>query len=87
MSPKGCVPLGIYIVEETKGLIDKSYGDCWVVRSYNADGHNGALMATICTQCHVTLMGSYMVRSKRPRVLIDADHTHGATHLTGCPNS
>ena len=26
--PKGCVPLDTYRVEETKGLMDESYGDC-----------------------------------------------------------
>ena len=49
ISPKGCIPLGTYRVEETKGLIDESYGDCWVTRSCNADSHNGALKAMICT--------------------------------------
>ena len=63
VSPKGCVPLGIYRVEETKGLINEIHGDCWVVRSCNADSHNGALKAMMCIQCHVTPMGSYMVRS------------------------
>ena len=46
--PKGCAPLGTYRVEETKGLIDESHGDCWVARSCNVDGHNGALKAMIC---------------------------------------
>ena len=63
--PKGCVPLGTYRVEETKGLIDESYGDCWVTRSCNADGHNEALKAMVCIQCHKTPMGSYMVRSRK----------------------
>ena len=64
-----CVPLGTYRVEETKGLIDESYGDCWVARSCNADGHNGALKAMMCTQCHVTPMGSYMVGSRKVKRL------------------
>ena len=63
--PKGCVPLGTYRVEETKGLIDESYGDCWVARSCNADGLNEALKATLCIQCHVTPIESYMVRFRK----------------------
>ena len=65
LSPKGCVPLDTYRVEETKGLIDESYGDCWVIRSCNADGHNGAWKAMIYIQCHVTPMGICMVRSRK----------------------
>ena len=64
----------------------ESYGDCWAVRSYKADSHNGALKAMMCTQCHVTPMRSYMVRPRRSRVLIGTDHTHGATHSIGCPS-
>ena len=64
-SPKGCVPLSTYKVEETKGLIDESYRDYWVARSYNVDGHNGALKAMVCIQCHITPMGSYMFRSRK----------------------
>ena len=67
--PKGCVPLGTYKVEETKGLIDESYVDCWVAKSYKADGYNGVLKAIICTQCHVTPMGSYMVGSRKVKRL------------------
>ena len=47
----------------------ESYGDCWVVKSYKADGHNGALKAMICTQYYVTPMGSYMVRFGRVKKL------------------
>ena len=65
MSSKGCVPLGTYRVEETKGLTDESYGDCWVTRSCNVDGLNEALKVMICIQCHVTPMGSSMVRSRK----------------------
>ena len=65
LSPKGCFPLGIYRVEESKGLIDENYGDCWVARSCNADGHNEAFKAMICIQYHVTPMESYMVRSRK----------------------
>ena len=65
-SPKGCVPLGTYRVEETKGLIDgKSWGLLGCIRSYNADGHNGVVKAMMCIQCYITLMGSYMVRSRK----------------------
>lgn len=64
-SPKGCVPLGFYRVEETKGSIDESYEDCWVARSCNANGYNRALKAMICIQCHITPMRSYMVRSRK----------------------
>ena len=63
-SPKGCVLLGTYRKEETKGLMMKSHEDCSVVRSYKADGHNGALKAIMCSQCYVTPMGGYMVRSR-----------------------
>ena len=63
--PKGCAPLGTYKVEETKGLIDESYGNCWVARSCNADGLNEGLKAMICIQCHVTRMGSDMVRFRK----------------------
>ena len=63
--PKGCAPLGTYRVEETNGLIDESHEDCWVARSCNADGHNGALKAMMCIYCHITPMGSYMVRSRK----------------------
>ena len=52
-------------VEETKGLIDESYGDCWVARSCNADGLNKALKAMVCIRCHVTPMGSYIVRFRK----------------------
>ena len=38
-SPKGCVPLGIYRVEETKGLID----GIRTVGLKGADGHNGSI--------------------------------------------
>ena len=58
--PKGCVPLGTYREKEIKGLMMESQGDYWVVRSYNDDGHNGALKAIMCS---VTPMRSYMVRS------------------------
>ena len=37
--PKGCVPLGIYRVEETKGLID----GIGTVGLHGADGHNGSI--------------------------------------------
>ena len=37
--PKGCVPLGIYRVEETKGFID----GMWTVRLHGANGHNGSI--------------------------------------------
>ena len=59
------MPLCINGVEETKGLIDESCGDCWVAMSCNADGLNEALKAMICIQYHVTPMGSYMVRSRK----------------------
>ena len=62
---KGCASLGTYRVKETKCLIDESYGDCWVARSCNDDGHNGALKAMMCIQCHIIPMGSYMVGSKK----------------------
>ena len=38
-SPKGCVPLGIYRVEETKGLID----GMGTIGLQGADGHNGSI--------------------------------------------
>ena len=38
-SPKGCVPLGIYRVEETKGLID----GMGIVGLHGANGHNGSI--------------------------------------------
>ena len=47
----------------------ESYGDCWVVSSYKVDGHNGALKAMMCTQHHVTPMGSYMVGSGKVKRL------------------
>ena len=37
--PKGCVPLGIYRVEETKGFID----GMGTVRLHRANGHNGSI--------------------------------------------
>ena len=37
--PKGCVPLGIYRVEETKGLID----GMGTVGLHGANGHNGSI--------------------------------------------
>ena len=37
--------MGNYKKEENKGLMMESQGDCWVVRSYKADGHNGPLKA------------------------------------------
>ena len=39
MSPKGCVPLSIYRVEENKGLID----GMGTVGLQGADGHNGSI--------------------------------------------
>ena len=62
------MPLGIYRSEETKCLIMEIQGDCWAMKSYKADGHNRALKAIMCSQCHVTPMGSYMVRSGKLRV-------------------
>ncbi|KAL5574716.1 hypothetical protein UlMin_016415 [Ulmus minor] len=38
-SPKGCVPLGIYRVEETKGFID----GIGTIGLQGADGHNGSI--------------------------------------------
>ena len=38
-SPKGCVPLGTYRVEETKGLIDVM----GTVGLHRANGHNGSI--------------------------------------------
>ena len=38
-SPKGCVPLGTYRVEETKGLID----GMGTVGLQGAAGHNGSI--------------------------------------------
>ena len=37
--PKGCVPLGIYRVEETKGLID----GIGTIGLHGANGHNGSI--------------------------------------------
>ena len=62
------MPLGIYRSEEIKGLIIETKGDCWVMTSYKAGGHNGALKVIMCSQCHVTPMGSYMVRSRKSRI-------------------
>jgi len=84
---KGYVPLGAYREEETKGLLMESQGDCWVVRSYKVDGHNVALKAIMCSQCHVTPMGSYMFRFRKSIVLVETDWTHRVTHLLGCPSS
>ncbi len=54
--PKGCVPLGIYGVEETKGLIDgmRIVGLQGVTTSMAI---MRALKAMKCTQCHVTPHG------------------------------
>lgn len=43
--PNGCVPLGTYRVEETKGLID----GMGIVGLQGAAGHNGALKVMMCT--------------------------------------
>ena len=67
MYTKGCVPLRTYRKKETNGLIIEIQGDCWVTRSYKVDGHNEALKSIMCSQCHVTFMGSYMVRSGQSR--------------------
>ena len=83
MCPKSYVPLGTYRKKETKGLIIEIQGDCWVTRSYKVDGHNDALKVIICSQCHVTPMGSYMVGSGQSRV-VGTDRTHGMTHSIGC---
>ena len=72
--------MGTYREENTKGFMIECYGDYWVVRSYKVDGHNGALKAIMCSQCHVTPVGSYMVISKKSRVLVGTDGTHGVTH-------
>ena len=83
MSPKGCVPLGIYKVEETKGLINGMR----IVGLHGADGHNGSI------EGHVV----YSMQSNSPwgaawsdlgesRDSMGTDRTHGATHLEGCPN-
>ena len=81
------MPLGINRVEETKGLIDESHGDCWVARSCNVDGHNGALKVLMCIQCHITPMGSYMLDLDQSKDLMGTDRTHGVTQLIGCPSS
>ena len=39
------------------------------VRSYNVDGHNGALKVMMCTQCHVTPKISYMVGFRKVKRL------------------
>ena len=65
---KGCAPLCNYRNEEIKGLIMGIQVDCWVMRSYKADGHNGVLKVIMCSQCHITLIGNYMVRSGKLRV-------------------
>ena len=79
--------VGVERKEETKGLIMEIQGDCSVMKSYKVDGHNGELNAIMCSQCHVTPMGSYMVRSRKSRVLVETDRIHGAIHLIGCPSS
>ena len=38
-SPKGCVPLGIYRVKETKGLID----GIGTIGLHGSNGHNGSI--------------------------------------------
>ena len=42
-TPKGCVPLGIYRVEETKGLID----GMGTVGLHGANGHNGSIEGNV----------------------------------------
>ena len=60
--------LGFYRKEKTEGLIMEIQEDCWVRRSYKIDGHNGALKVIMYSQCLLTPMESYMIRSEQSRV-------------------
>ena len=51
--PKGCVPLGTYRVEKTRGLID----GMGTVGLAETNGHNGSIEDHLCDQCHVTPHG------------------------------
>ena len=69
MDPLKVVPISVLIdVEGDQGSHDGELWDCWVVRSYKVDGYNGALKAIMCSQYHVTPMGSYTVRTGQLRI-------------------
>ena len=82
-SPKGCVPLGIYRVEKTKGLIDR----IGTVGLQRAAGHNGSIegLDVHLMPCNppweVTWSDLGVSRDS-----MGTDRTHGATHSIGCPS-
>ena len=82
-SPKGCVPLGIYRVEETKGLIDRM----WTVGLQGTAGHNGSIegLDVHSMPCN-PLWEATWLDLRESRDLMGTDRTHGVTHLVGCPS-
>ena len=54
--PKGCMPLGPYRVEETKGLLD-GMGTVGLQEVAMLMAIMGTLKAMMCTQCHLTPHG------------------------------
>ena len=84
--PQGCVPLGSYRVEETRGLLDgmETRGlidGMGTVGLAETNGHNGSI------EGHVV----YSMPCNSPWEVTWLDSmgtngTHGATHSVGCPN-
>lgn len=82
MSPKGYVPLGIYSMEKTRGLIEWM----WTVGLAETNGHNKSIEDYWSMLCNflweVTRIDLGVSRDSRGN-----DRTYGATHSVGCPNS
>jgi len=82
-SPKGCVPLGIYRVEKTNGLID----GIGTIGLQEADGHNGSIEGHVVYSmpCNSPWEVTWSDLAES-RDSMGTDHTHGANYLVGCPN-
>ena len=79
-SPKGCVPLGIYRVEETKGLID----GMGTVGLQGVDDHNGSIKGhDVHSMPPWEVTWSNLEESKD---LMGINRTYRAIHSVGCPN-
>ena len=82
-SPKGYVPLGIYRVEETKGLID----GMGIVGLHGVDGHNGSIEGHVVYSmpCNSPLEVTWS-DLRESRDSMGTDCTHRATHSVGRPS-
>ena len=75
--------LGIYRVEETKGLID----GMGIVGLQGADGHNESIEGHVVYSmpCNSSWEVTWSDLGES-RDSMGTDRTHGVTHSVGCPN-